>query len=72
MKRTQRDLVVVGAFVAITSLVLIGSLLYQLAPMDPVTLLVAAGLLLGVAVLAAAVPAIRASRLDPARVLRES
>ena len=28
MKRTQRDLVLVGAFVAITSVVLIGSLLY--------------------------------------------
>jgi ABC-type lipoprotein release transport system permease subunit len=38
---------------------------------DPLTLVVVAGTLLAVSVLASAVPAWRASRLDPVTVLRD-
>jgi len=46
------------------------SFLYGTTPLDPVALLGAAGLLLVVAALASFVPAIRASRVDPAEALR--
>ncbi len=46
------------------------SLLFGVAPDDPVTLAVAAGLLIGVAALAAILPARRASRIDPMAALR--
>lgn len=44
--------------------------LYGVAPTDPVTLGVAAAVLLGVAALASWIPARRASRVDPAEVLK--
>jgi predicted permease len=47
------------------------SMLYQLEPRDPATLTVAALILALVALLAGWVPAQRAARIDPARVLRE-
>jgi putative ABC transport system permease protein len=50
---------------------LIDSRLYGVAPQDPVTLAVATGLLLGVALSAAYVPAVRASRVDPMSALRQ-
>jgi ABC-type antimicrobial peptide transport system permease subunit len=46
------------------------SLLFGVAPTDPLTLAVASGLLVSVAVLASWIPARRTSRLDPAEVLR--
>jgi ABC-type antimicrobial peptide transport system permease subunit len=49
----------------------IASLLYGLQPRDPVTLAAAAIVLAAVAITAAWVPAWRASRIDPAEVLRE-
>jgi len=48
-----------------------GSLLFGLEPRDPVTLAAAAAVLAGVGALAGWLPARRASRIDPARVLRE-
>jgi hypothetical protein len=64
--------IAVGA-VAVSGLgQLVGSLLYRTAPMDPVTIGVAVGLLVAVAVVAGGLPAVRASLLDPAKVLRES
>ena len=45
-------------------------LLYEVSAMDPFVYSAIALLLLGVATLASAVPAIRASRLDPSRALR--
>ena len=47
------------------------ALLYGLEPRDPATLTLAAGVLGAVVALAGWLPARRASRLDPARVLRE-
>jgi ABC-type antimicrobial peptide transport system permease subunit len=44
--------------------------LYGVAPGDPVTLAVASALLAGIAALASWIPARRASRVDPADVLR--
>jgi ABC-type antimicrobial peptide transport system permease subunit len=49
---------------------LIDSRLYGVAPQDPLTLAVATGLLLLVALGAAYVPAVRASRVDPMTALR--
>ena len=50
---------------------LVRTVLFGVQPADPVTLVSAAGLLLGVALIAGLLPAFRASRLDPAIVLRE-
>ena len=50
---------------------LIDSRLYGVAPQDPLTLALATGLLLLVALSAAYVPAQRASRLDPMAALRQ-
>jgi predicted permease len=50
---------------------LIASRLYGVAPQDPLTLTLAAGLLVLVAVSAAYLPARRASRLDPMAALRQ-
>jgi ABC-type antimicrobial peptide transport system permease subunit len=60
----------VGAGLAYAASRLIHSSLYGVAPEDPLTLLVAVGLLLLVAVSAAYVPARKASRLDPMAGLR--
>jgi ABC-type antimicrobial peptide transport system permease subunit len=45
-------------------------LLYGVSPLDPLSLVVAIGLVFGCTVAAAAVPARRASRIDPATALR--
>jgi predicted permease len=50
---------------------LITSRLYGVAPQDPLTLALAAGLLVAVAIGAAYLPARRASRLDPMAALRQ-
>ena len=47
------------------------AMLFGLAPRDPLALAAAAGVLVGVGLLAAWLPARRAARLDPAVVLRE-
>jgi len=46
------------------------SMLYQTQPLDPAVFAVVAGALLFVAAVACAVPAWRASRLDPVQALR--
>jgi putative ABC transport system permease protein len=49
---------------------LLGALLYEVSPTDGVTLVVTAGLLLGVAGLASAIPAFVGTRVDPVSALR--
>jgi ABC-type antimicrobial peptide transport system permease subunit len=63
--------VLVGAAVSLWASTLIASLLYGLAPRDPVTFAGAALTLIAVAAVAGWLPAYRASRIDPAQVLRE-
>jgi predicted permease len=63
--------VAIGMVVSLWASTFVVSLLYGLAPHDLVTLAGAAAMLAAVAVVAGAVPAWRASRLDAATVLRE-
>jgi ABC-type antimicrobial peptide transport system permease subunit len=62
--------VVIGAGVSLWASRFIASLLYGLEPGDPATLVGAVVVLSGVGTLAAWFPARRASRVDPALVLR--
>jgi ABC-type antimicrobial peptide transport system permease subunit len=63
---------IVGAAASLWASTLVASLLYGLAPRDPVTLAGAAVALTAVAAIAGWLPAYRASRIDPAAVLREA
>jgi putative ABC transport system permease protein len=64
--------VLVGAGVSVWAATFVAALLYGLEPRDPLTLAGAAVVLGTVGALAAWLPAYRASRIDPAAVLRES
>jgi ABC-type antimicrobial peptide transport system permease subunit len=59
-----------GTFLSAAGAQLIASRLYGLAPTDPVAIGVAVAMLAGVALLAAWLPAHRASRVDPLVALR--
>jgi ABC-type antimicrobial peptide transport system permease subunit len=59
-----------GAVAALGLTRLMASLLYGVSPNDPSTFLAVAALLVAVALLACAVPALRATRVDPIRALR--
>jgi putative ABC transport system permease protein len=61
---------VIGLGVAFVSTRLMASLLFEVASTDPVAYAGAAGVLLTIAALACAVPAVKAMRLQPAVVLR--
>jgi putative ABC transport system permease protein len=50
----------------------VGALLFGVDPRDAVTFVASAAVVVVIAVFAASVPAIRSSRIDPGRVLRES
>jgi len=65
--------IVAGTILALwAAKLLVGSsLLYGLQPRDPATLAISATVLAGIGALAGYLPARRASRIDPARVLRE-
>jgi putative ABC transport system permease protein len=63
--------IAVGLGVSLAATRLVASFLYGVAPNDPLTLSLAAGLLLAAAGVAAYWPARRASRLDPMTSLRE-
>jgi ABC-type lipoprotein release transport system permease subunit len=47
-----------------------GAFLYGVSPLDPLTFLAVAGLLVGTALLASWLPARRAARVDPVEALR--
>ncbi|HEY6328520.1 MAG TPA: FtsX-like permease family protein, partial [Blastocatellia bacterium] len=60
----------IGVVVSLLFSRLLGSLLFGLGPRDPVAFGIATALLVLVAVLAGYLPALRASRVDPALALR--
>jgi ABC-type antimicrobial peptide transport system permease subunit len=62
--------VVAGVLVALATTRYLGSLVYGVSPLDPVTFLASAALLAGVALLAHWLPVRRALRIDPAGALR--
>jgi ABC-type antimicrobial peptide transport system permease subunit len=64
--------VIVGAVLSIWAAGLVSTLLFGLQPRDPATLVAAAVVLSAVGGLAGWLPARRAARIDPARVLREA
>jgi putative ABC transport system permease protein len=64
--------VAVGAALALGAARFVTALLYGLEPRDPATLVGAVVTLAAVGALAGWLPAYRASRIDPAEVLRES
>jgi putative ABC transport system permease protein len=59
-----------GASLALTRL--LGTMLYDISPTDPLTLAIVAGVMLATAVIACLVPAWRATRVDPLATLRAS
>ena len=63
--------VLIGTAASIWASRFIAALLYGLEPRDPVTLISSAAILAAVGALAGSLPAYRASRVDPAEVLRE-
>jgi putative ABC transport system permease protein len=64
--------VIIGTAVSVWASQFVASLLYDLQPRDAVTLVTAAVTLTAVGAIAGWLPAYRASRIDPAQVLRES
>jgi putative ABC transport system permease protein len=62
---------VVGLVLAAVSGRVLGSVLYGVSPVDPVTFVLTPLLLVGAALVAVYLPASRATRVDPATVLRE-
>jgi putative ABC transport system permease protein len=62
--------IAVGLAVALVTTRLLQSLLFQVSPADPITLVIVCVVLLGVAGVAAYLPARRATRIDPIAALR--
>ena len=60
----------IGAGGAIASARLLTAFLFNVRPLDPIAFLLAAAVLIAVALLAAYVPARRATRVDPLQALR--
>jgi ABC-type antimicrobial peptide transport system permease subunit len=60
----------VGLAAAIAASRVIANLLFEVSPTDPASLLGVSGLVLLIALLAAYLPARRATKIDPSRVLR--
>jgi predicted permease len=61
----------IGLVVALATSHLLGALLYDVSATDPLSLGVACAVLLGIGAVAAYLPAYRATKIDPARALRE-
>ncbi len=64
--------VIAGTGIALWSAQFVGSLLFGLPSRDPATLTGSAAVLVGIGLLAGWIPARRASRIDPAEVLRQT
>jgi ABC-type antimicrobial peptide transport system permease subunit len=64
--------IIVGGTLSLWASRFVGALLYQVEARDPATLVSAAATLAVIGAIAAALPAYRASRIDPSTVLRES
>jgi ABC-type antimicrobial peptide transport system permease subunit len=64
--------VIAGVLVSLWLSRFVEALLFGTAPRDPTTLAAAALILIVVGALAGWIPARRASRIDPARVLRDA
>ena len=62
----------VGAVAALSLTRLLGDLLYQTSPRDPLAFAIAFGVIILVSLAACFVPAYRASQTDPVRALRGS
>jgi len=62
--------VTVGMVIGVAAVRLLTAFLFGVTPLDPAAFAAAAALLVGVALLAAYVPARRASRVDPLVALR--
>jgi ABC-type antimicrobial peptide transport system permease subunit len=62
--------IAIGGGAAVAGARLLRSLVYGVSPIDPITFIVVPLVVAAVAVLAAAIPARRASRVDPVTVLR--
>lgn len=62
--------ILLGVGAAVAAMRLLRSLLFGVSPTDPLTLVAVSAMLLAVAVLASWLPARRAARVDPIRVLR--
>ncbi|HXT31985.1 MAG TPA: FtsX-like permease family protein, partial [Vicinamibacterales bacterium] len=60
----------VGVPLSLAAARLFGKLLYGVGPSDPLTLVTVVGALAGVAWVSAWIPALRATRIDPATALR--
>jgi ABC-type antimicrobial peptide transport system permease subunit len=61
----------IGLVIALATSHLLGALLYDVSSTDPLSLGVACAVLLGIGAVAAYLPAHRATKIDPARALRE-
>ena len=64
--------IAIGGVAALASAAVLERLVYGISASDPVTLAAVAGVLGLVALLACLIPAFRAARVDPLRVLRAS
>ena len=64
--------ILLGGVAAYAAGRVLASLLFEVTPSDPPVFAAVAALLVGVAVVAALVPARRAARTDPAAVIRET
>jgi ABC-type antimicrobial peptide transport system permease subunit len=63
--------IALGAAVALASTRLMGDLLYRVNPRDPVTFAAAAAVMVAASFAACSLPAVRATRIDPAKALKE-
>ncbi|HVR42288.1 MAG TPA: hypothetical protein VMS56_02485 [Thermoanaerobaculia bacterium] len=68
--REPKIVIMAGLLASLALQRLVTGLLFETSPLDPPTWIAAALAILAAAVAASILPAVRASRLDPAQVLR--